>query len=692
MSLLAPALFGVLLPLLVLPVAIHILNKGFPRRFQFPSIEIIKETMARRSKLHRWRHWILLLLRTVVLALLLLAFLRPVLRRNGGNPSAGERRSVLIVFDHSMSMEDRGDGPTSRERALSEAAKLIDSLNVSDQVNVLLMEPALSTSFVNFSTDQSAAKEFLNHLKPGLGRADVNRANASIPALFPKEAARPEIYYISDFERKKWANADFSKLPPAAKLFFVDVGPAHRDNRAILDARPAESQILSGDTVTLDVTVGNFSEQPFNGRLTAEVDKRFTFDQEVSIAPWSEGKVTVPVTPGGPGVHLCEVRLPADALEYDNHFFLTLPVREKEEVLVVSDGPKNAKGSSYFLKTALNPFGEQAGALLPRVIGSGELNSGQLAGVEKLFLTQVNHLSAEECHAIAGFMFQGGGVVYFLDGPADAENLAALEKETGPNTIPLRLAGRNVATNLVSGAQQFARGDFHSPYLKMFSGTTRQDLGLLEFYDYFRAGATGAGDILLTYGDESPAMASLHHGLGTLLLMNFSVSEFSSNLARQRIFPAWMQELVKALAIHEQPPVAYTVGEPLQTEMWRNEGKNDLFSPAGAVSLVRRDLQGERCVLSFTPDQVGFYTLGAPRPLYAFGINPASDQGDLRPIDKDVLPKEFASNHDAHYLAGGEDYEELARGRTIYHWFVYGALGFLIMESGFQFWLKRRGA
>jgi len=261
MSFLSPALFAVLIPLAVLPLAIHLLNKGFPRHFRFPSISLIKETRARRSKLHRWRHLILLLLRTAFLLLLLLAFLQPVLRRLGSNPADQTGRQVLIVIDHSLSMEHKGDGPTSRERAVHEALNLIDSLRSEDSVNVLLMEPRLSTCFVSFSQDAAEAKRFVNQLKPGFGLADVNLANATVARLVPTTAARPEIYYLSDFERKKWANANFSTLPAAAKLFFVDVGPTHRDNRAIVSAKPSQTEMLAGDTVPLEVMVGNFSAE-----------------------------------------------------------------------------------------------------------------------------------------------------------------------------------------------------------------------------------------------------------------------------------------------------------------------------------------------------------------------------------------------------------------------------------------------
>ncbi|MGO8678983.1 MAG: BatA domain-containing protein [Limisphaerales bacterium] len=679
-------LFGVLAAALALPLVIHLLNKSFPRFLRFPSIELIKRTMARRSRLYRWRHLILLLLRTAFLALLLLAFLRPVLKRFGTDTAARGGRRVLIVLDHSLSMEHRGDGPTSRERAAHEGLKLIDSLGAEDAVNILLMDTSPTTCFVDFSRDHAEAKRFLGRLKPGLGRGDVNLANTWAGRLTAKGGGpRPEIFYISDFQRKNWANASFTALPAGARLLFVDVGPAHRDNWAILDARVSQSHVLAGDTVLLEVTVGNFGAESFEGRVTVTLDQRFSFDQEVTIAPWSEGKVMVPVSAGGPGLHLCEVKLPPDALDYDNHFRLTLPVQEKEEVLIVTDGPSDSRSGAFFLRTALNPFENEGGSLLPRVIGSSELTPSRLAGVRKVFFTRLNRLNAQAGAAVARFLFEGGGVVYFLDGPADGENLAELERAIGPSTMPMRLSQRRSATNVVSGAQQVVRGDFKSRYLKLFQGVARQSLALLEFYDYYQAGATGAGAILLNYGDESPAMAALHHGLGTLLLLNFSAGELSSNLARQRLFPAWMQDLVKALSAEELPPAAYTIGETLHTEVWRSEMREQGFkSPSGGPVTVRRELAGERYSVTFTPDELGFYTLGPSRPLYAFGINTSPDEADLRPIDKALLPRDFAGEHEAHFVEGAEDFEELAKGKPLFQWFILGAVALLLAESGFQ--------
>ncbi|MDB6109886.1 MAG: rane protein, partial [Pedosphaera sp.] len=532
-------------------------------------------------------------------------------------------------------------------------------------------------------------RQFLANLKPGLMRGDFNQANGLAGRLISKGLARPEIYYLSDFQRKNWANVDFTGLPAAARLFFVDVSGVKKDNHAILGATINQAEVLAGDTVLLEVNVGNFSAQPLQERLTAVLDQRATFEKDVFIAPWSVGKVVLPVTPGAPGMHLCEIKLPPDGLEQDDRFHLSMPVMEKEEVLIVSDDPKPDQDAVYFLKTALNPYDTLQGSLLPRHIRSGELTAAQLVSAKKLFLTRAGPLSGEACTAVAKFLFNGGGIIYFLDGQSDAQNLQALETAMGPGTMPLKLGDKRVAENLTAGVQVI-KGDFKSKYLKLFSGSTRQDLAMLEFYDFYHASSTGAGNILLSYADETPAMASLGHGQGTMLLLNFSVSEFSSNLARQKIFPAWIQELVKAISNDEPPPGAYVVGENIQTEVWRRDLRdNNFMSPSGTPVAVRREAIGERYGISFVPAELGFYTLRSGQALYSFGVNPSPDESDLRQVDKQLLPDTLKEGQQANFVAGQEDYTNLVLGRPVFHYFVLAGLVLLIAEMGLQLLMKR---
>ena len=122
-----------------------------------------------------------------------------------------------------------------------------------------------------------------------------------------------------------------------------------------------------------------------------------------------------------------------------------------------------------------------------------------------------------------------------------------------------------------------------------FAAPMRQNLALLEFYDLYDAGSTGAGSVLLTYADDTPAMASLNHGLGTLLLLNFS---------RQRIFqqPRAAAHLSRVDAgdreEHHQRRTAARLhrssAKPVTDEVWKSE-----LERRSAAQAVRRTAGGE---------------------------------------------------------------------------------------------------
>ncbi len=691
MSFLNSALLPGLVLLAGLPLLIHLLNLQFPRLFEFSSVKHIRETIAQRSRLFRWRHLLLLLLRTLFLVLLLLAFLKPLIPRFGSAADRQTGRSVLIVIDHSLSMEHKGGGVSSRQRAESEADKILAALGADDTVNVITAGQVPKSCFFELSRNHADAKRFVEELKPGLSRANFNQANALAARLLAKDAGRPEIYYLSDFQRRNWANVDFTPLPPNARFFFVDVAPPKPDNRAIIGASINQSQVLAGDTVTLEIEVGNFRDQPMQEPIKVVLDARTSFEKEVAVAPWSTAKVTVPVPPGGPGLHLCEISLAPDDLALDDRFFLTIPVMEKEGILIVSDTPDPEKDAALFLKTALNPYEDLAGSLLPDQVPAAGLTSAKLAAVKKIFFTRTGRLNDAACKLVADFIFHGGGVVYFLDGENDAANLAGFEKAVATSALPLKLGARRVAKNVGTGAQQIIKGDFKSRYLRLFRGPMRQNLALLEFYDIYDAGSTGTGSILLTYADDTPAMASFNHGLGTLLFMNFSVSEFSSNLARQRIFPAWMQEIVKNITSDEPLPGSSLLGEPITDEVWKSElEKNPMRKPSGELLEVKAEAMGERVGISFVPDELGFYLMRGSRLLHAYGVNPPPDESDLRPIDRALLPEQLGENgRQGFFVQGHEDFANLILGKPIFHWFILAAVIMLLVELAFQFFVQR---
>ena len=686
MQFLNASLLWPLLPLAGIPLLIHWLSRRFPKKFLFSSIEDIRLTVAGRSRVFHWRHWLMMLLRTCALLALLLAFLKPVVAPRLAPDKA--TRNVILLVDHSLSMSCAESGGSASSRARLEVKRLLDSLDADDRFNLIRVDHAPTAAFTSFSTHAAAALKFLDESKPPLTRADFRAANQLATELAQQTKGTPDIYYFSDFQRRDWANVNFDNLPAGARLFFVSAtADPQRSNRSIASLGIGQGAVIAGGEVEVKAHVANHSAAAWNGQLEAGFGPAHLRERELALAPWSEGDFTLSVPVPAGGLLKLTASLPHDNLPVDDSRNLVVQVREREEVVILTDDEPEgvAPAPSLFLTTAVDPFGGDKGVYRPKHLGPAALNPAALAASTRMIASRLPLLDDAQAGTLATFLRSGGGVILFLDGKSDAANLEKLASLAG-ESLPIRLTDKLDSNHFADGAMRVASGDFHSRFLRLFDGVRRQNLAQLEFYDLYHAAATGSGKILLTYADGTPALTESAVGLGTLLICNFSVAEASSNLSRQRLFPAWIHEMLLRMSPGGSAALEpYAVGDSIAGETWAAEASGrDLLGPNGAAVPTRSEVLGERLRLAFTAETAGFYHLlgSDKRDLLAFAVNPDPDQSDLRSMDPAVLPDRAGTAHpQASFVGATTDYSLLLRGRPVFHWFLLAALALLFIEG-----------
>ena len=407
-----------LAPLVAVPLIIHLLNRRYPRLLRFPDIENIRKAVAQRSKLFRFRHWIMLAIRTMALLILLWVFLKPLQGVFGSALEKSGQRHVLIIYDHSLSMGYKGGSMSSARRGMVEVEKIVEKLAPEDRVNLIVSGRVATSCFPDFSLHHREIAAFVKRLPPGLTKADFNKSLAVAGRMAAKADGRLDVYMVSDFQRRNWADVRFDALPESARVFFVDVSAKIRNNRGIQGARMLDPNVLVGEPARLEVTIGNYSDAAFDDTIEVLVNDTFSTRTEVRVRPWSVARINVAVTLRHAGVHTIKVALPEDNLLEDNEWYLSVPVRDKEEVVILTDESELDHRATYFLKTALNPYTDNAGSLLPKIVNTASFSAIDLAGSKKMFISRVNKLSPEACEVLARFLNEGGGIVYFLDGSA----------------------------------------------------------------------------------------------------------------------------------------------------------------------------------------------------------------------------------------------------------------------------------
>jgi hypothetical protein len=58
-------------------------------------------------------------------------------------------------------------------------------------------------------------------------------------------------------------------------------------------------------------------------------------------------------------------------------------------------------------------------------------------------------------------------------------------------------------------------------------------------------------------------------------------------------------------------------------------------------------------------------------------------------VDKSHLEAQLAEGQQANFAAGLKDYEQVAYGQPLLHWFLLGGLAFLLIESVLQLSFRR---
>ncbi|NQZ56343.1 MAG: VWA domain-containing protein [Lentisphaeraceae bacterium] len=680
----------VMLPLLIIPLAVHLYNKKFPHKLAFSDIRMIRKSMEQRSKLFRLRHIILMVLRTLAVLLLLFCFLQPLLNIFGADDDKnGSQRTVILVLDHSLSMNYRGGGMTSGQRALIEVEKIVDSLAAADKVNLICLERQAKLCFDEAGLNHSELLAYANSLTPSASNGDINQAIYQAERQLRKAGGSGEVYFISDFQRSNWGRANLEHLKGKARLFFVDVSATVTNNRAIIGAEVLDSSILAGSSVPVDISIANHSENILNDRMEVRIDDKESLFFDVDIAAWRIQRIRVEIPIRTRGVHEIKALLTADDLPEDNTFYFTLEASDKEEVMLLTDTDAERSSGNFLIQAALNPYKNLAGALLPKLVASQALAPLHLASTSKMFISGIERLGDEQLHLINKFISEGGSAVYFLDGDFDAENLRALQKVL-PVELPFQIGLKQTSKNIPGGRIKIRSGHFESKYLGLFRGEARKRLGNLDFYEYYQARSGSNGRILLSYSEGTPAMASCSIGLGQLLLCNFSIEESASNLAAQKIFPAWIQEIAANMARESRQLESFEVEDKLQKEVWLDEMRQNHFvSPDGRRQKIKtHKITDKRLLVEFTPLKPGHYSLKKKDALlHSFAVNCNAEEADLRQIDLDSLPSR--NGVEAFQVKGKDEYEQVQSGQKVFHWFLLACMGFLFTEL-FLFQLFRR--
>jgi hypothetical protein len=625
--------------LAAVPLIIHILNRRRHRHVPWAAMAFLLAANRRSASRTRLEHFLLLLVRTIIVVLLALTLARPRVQTGLAPDLLAQQRHHVIIMDNSASMQTllAADTANAREvliHGIERAQRLIQELPEGDAVT--LMTLAYPARVINAMPVRGRGRtlELLTKIEQSDTTTDLGGTIQHLETLLANDArgTSQTIHLLSDcagdlFNMGTLSSeriGAFRSLATTMRFVVHNLSAGHPHNVAITDLRIENTLATTGRLLPIEAVVHNTSTtRSPQGRFRLQVDGKPVAEVPVGQLDPDEARVIrVNLEFEDVGLHALEahIDLPrGNALAIDDVRRLVLDVRERLDIVVVDGKPTGRRmgGHAGFIATAIAPGTtfSNSSIVTPRIVTEAEFGSLPLDEFAAVILCNVRRLETEDWQRVMQRVEGGAGLIIFM---GDLVDLAELNKRT-EDLIPAAMDG--YAFDEVD-PQRFVRFDPESigPELSAhFAGRKTSGLFLARVHQYVRFATSelSSSRTVLAYDNGDPAIITAGHGRGRVIVVGTTANMDWTNLPAKGDFVTLAMDLLRttiAPGAHHRNLVA---GDPL-----RLPGKRTGTAKLSSSQLVASDNTrlmpeilptGTTVTLDFGPiPSCGWHTLTAP--------------------------------------------------------------------------------
>lgn len=621
-----------------IPLLLHLLNLRKLRKVEFSSLRFLKELQKSRIRRVKLKQYLLLLLRTLLIVFAVLAFARPVLEGTSGLPGARAAGTAVVIVDNSVSMLVKDDGGGRLRQAKKIASDIVNELQEGDEAVILPLTDPGSALERGVSRNRETLLRDIDNLETGYGEALLSDALAvATDMLEEAQNLNREIYLIGDGQAINLEGLNDAPIVVDRGTRVRVIGLGSADDIPVnigIDSVRIMSSILEADKpLEIRAWITNYGDEPVEDATTAMYieDSRMA-QSTITLEPGESAVIDLAAPPKRSGFLGGYIEVEGDNLEEDNRRYFAFRIVDGSRVAVIA-----SPESRRFLDLALG----LSGLLRPQYIAPNALGSVDLSNYPAVVLADAGPFSPGDGSRLAGYVERGGGLVIWGGPSIDPGRF---------NTAfgQLRLSvGTPVIRTDAEGPLQFSHVEKEHPvFAGVFEGAATA--GRVESPSIMRALPAAAGEPVISMTNGLPFMTELRRGKGRVVYVAVPPSSGWSDLPMRSIFVPIAVRSVLYVGASGEEYQEFTVGENVLIVLpFRNDlpEQVQIVRPDGADSYVPiRNYESGVTVGYDGATEPGIYkVLAAGKEVARFAVNMDGREGDLRPMDEEILTDRIAS-------------------------------------------------
>lgn len=749
MNLVNPALFAWFLPLVFIPVLLHLLTLHRLKTVELSTFRFLFDTYVQQRRKMRFMDALIAALRTLFLLFLLLACARPMVRHWQTLFGSGGGHDVYLLVDCSASMNAVTDGVSAFDRAKSAATAIVDKLSRDDRVTLVRVVSKPEEIVNRFTADSDSLRQHVAALKTSPSRANLFAAFSQLFGSSPA-TLKPWVYIFTDSQASGWRELREQPaedlLPAGAKLFVIDVGTKLGEipNRAIVGEAPEQHRAIAGLPLPLKSRVVNYSKtQPEDVVVSLFVEDKEIGRKSLSLKPGESANAQFLFVPQEPGSIQGRFEIGSDRFPEDDTFLFTLNVEPQVRVLIVNGNPSQDpfENEALFLRTALtmtessaeksaaakgmtSVTGKPASAstltteadrrfvrsLDVAEIPENQLNVESLKDVSIVILANCGQLNDQQFGLLREQVTRGSGLMIL---PGERVNQDRYNKQffAVPGTTDQFVTSAQLQppvgdVNDSATFERFSAIDFAHPVLSVFENREARYLTKVSVYRRFPLKlpeVRGNTWPLVEFSNGMSAVVESRFGEGRVILTAFPMTSKWTNLPLKPEFVPLMLRLISHVRQRsgvEGPSVVSANGlaEISVAKSWPNL-RAEVADVAGHRLPLTFEKSVSRQVGAFTQTaEKGFYTVdvlggSVENPKHeslAFAVNLSKEESNFTPISEAQL-HEVLPNIDLQVIDASAETQQIrgSIGQEHEVWRPLIYLLFVIITA--EFWLSTFG-
>jgi hypothetical protein len=698
---------------ILFPLLIHLFNRQKVKKVYFSSLLFLRSLEKTRMRRVKIKEYLLLIIRSLIILLVVLAFARPAIR--GGFASkvgAHAKTSTVILLDNSYSMRYETKDGSLFDLAKKKAQKIISQLKEGDEASLVLFasEPFLTMDRPTYDFKNLLAK--LDESLPSYQTSDIGQAlKKAFEILKDSKNLNQEIYLISDMDKSGWSYGSWGyftdgSLPSSekrkAKLYLLDISPEKKENLSIEKIEFGNQLIEKGKPFQIKAQVANFTSQPVQSLLVGlYLDGRRVSQTDIDIERGGKATVEFVQTVEDAGFHTGFFEITDDDLMIDNRRFFAFKIPERIEVLLVGERQRD----TYNLKLALNPQPESGSGM---VVGEADRNSLALVDLNKykvIIFSNLSRLSDVELTNLERFVKGGGGVLFILGSNIDPEFYT---QQIAKRFFDLPLELPLTPTKNVGGFFSLEKIDWDHPIFQVYQNVVGSDQGAglppkegdklpqIKFSSIFELPQSKNVKVISRFNLGKPALIEKNLGSGKVLLFATSLEEEESDLVIHPFFVPFVNRTVEYLASDlSRLSEDFLVGSKMEREIdpaWIDSLRSlpggmelKLVDPQNLETSLLPIIQKDKLMLKIqNTDKPGIYAIKTKEGVAdRFAVNIDPKDSDPQKIEKSEIEKKL-EGVSLFYLNPNDDIEKAILqsryGKELWKPFLWIAFGLLALE------------